>query len=124
MLLYVRKSPSKHTSGTKNGLDTQLGYEGKIKYTSFSYREAIGRSIYLMIFRSPDLSFLVGNLARSCENPSNKHGSSLKRLIRYVNRTVKCLFVMTVPFKFKWMILVLRTGLEIFITEIQQLGTC
>ena len=53
------------------------------------YREAIGSLMYLMIGSRPDIAFAVGKLSRFCESPKWKHWLAVKRVLRYVNGTLK-----------------------------------
>ena len=52
------------------------------------YREAIGSVMYLMTGTRPDLAFAIGQLARNVEQPADGHWKALKRVFRYVIRTI------------------------------------
>mmetsp|Transcript_40744 Transcript_40744/g.83342 ORF Transcript_40744/g.83342 Transcript_40744/m.83342 type:complete len:410 (-) Transcript_40744:207-1436(-) len=49
------------------------------------YREQLGCLQYLASMTRPDLSYIVGQLARYMQNPGTQHVVALKRVFRYVN---------------------------------------
>lgn len=54
---------------------------------SFPYREAVGSIMYAAITIRPDISFIAGQLAQHCENPSPAHWKGAKRVLRYLAGT-------------------------------------
>eukprot|EP00253_Pinus_taeda_P015456 PITA_15456 len=52
------------------------------------YRQLVGKLLYLTHTR-PDLSFVVGLVARFMQNPSESHWKAAKRILRYVRGTVQ-----------------------------------
>ena len=54
----------------------------------FPYRELIGSLIYLAILTPPDISYAVGVLSRSLENPTTEHINTAKRVLRYLKGTI------------------------------------
>lgn len=63
---------------------------GKVseKETSFSYRQAVGSLIYLMLGSRPDLAYSVGFLSKTLQNLSVKDVARLKRVFCYIARTI------------------------------------
>lgn len=55
--------------------------------TNCPYRQAIGCLMFLMVGTRPDLSFTVGRLAQSCEQPRQSDWNAVKRVLRYVQGT-------------------------------------
>ena len=53
----------------------------------FSYREAIGSLMFLMVGTRPDIAFAVSTAAKFCENPLPSHFNAVKRIFRYLNGT-------------------------------------
>ena len=51
------------------------------------YRQLVGKLLYLTHTR-PDLSFVVGLVARFMQNPRESHWKAAKRILRYVRGTV------------------------------------
>ena len=79
--------PLEETKSIEDRLEWESDQEDHA--TNMPYREAIGSLMYLMIGSRPDLAFAVGKLARFCENPKLKHWMAIKRVLRYVNGTLK-----------------------------------
>eukprot|EP00253_Pinus_taeda_P002725 PITA_02725 len=52
------------------------------------YRQLVGKLLYLTHTR-PDLSFVVGLVARFIQNPRESHWKAAKRILRYVRGTVQ-----------------------------------
>jgi len=52
------------------------------------YRQLVGKLLYLTHTR-PDLSFVVGLIARFMQNPHESHWKAGKRILRYVRGTVQ-----------------------------------
>lgn len=76
--------------------------EGKVKLTkgmaprsdqertqmsSVPYREAVGSLMYAAVSSRPDISFIVGKLAKFVENPGPGHWQAAKRVFRYLKGT-------------------------------------
>ena len=53
------------------------------------YRELIGCLMYLMIGTRPDIAFAVGKLAQAVEKPQSTHWVAAKRVLRYIQGTIK-----------------------------------
>lgn len=53
------------------------------------YREAIGSLMYLMVGTRPDIAFAVSKLAKYVENPTVTQWKAVKRLLRYVIKTME-----------------------------------
>jgi len=53
------------------------------------YRQIIGSLMYLAVGTRPDIAFAVSNLSQFLENPSTKHWKVAKRVLRYLQGTVK-----------------------------------
>ena len=59
---------------------------------STQYQCAVGSLMYLNSTRTrtrPDITFAVGNVARYCSKPTNKHYSAVKRIFRYLKGTLR-----------------------------------
>ena len=52
------------------------------------YQAAIGSLIYLMLGTRPDLSYLVNKLAQYCANLIERHWKGIKRILRFIKRTI------------------------------------
>ena len=52
------------------------------------YRSIIGALIHLSVCKRPDISFAVCALARHIQEPTIRHQSLLKRILRYISGTV------------------------------------
>jgi len=51
------------------------------------YQRAVGSLMYLMLCTRPDIAYAVSQLSRFAANPSEKHHTALKRLLRYLKGT-------------------------------------
>ena len=58
------------------------------KTSDFPYRSAVGALLYVARGTRFDISYAVGVLSRSLENPTPKDISCLKRVIRYLNGSI------------------------------------
>jgi Reverse transcriptase (RNA-dependent DNA polymerase) len=54
---------------------------------SFPYREAVGALMYLMVGTRPDISFAVGVVSRTLDNPSSEDWSKVQRIMKYLRGT-------------------------------------
>lgn len=54
----------------------------------FPYREAIGSLMFLVQLTRPDLTYIVSFLSRFLTCPSNEHWCTVKRIFRYLRRTM------------------------------------
>lgn len=54
--------------------------------TSFPFREAVGRLLYLVVTR-PDISFAVGQVARFVESHNSTHVKAVRQIISYIKGT-------------------------------------
>jgi hypothetical protein len=55
----------------------------------YPYREAIGGLMYLSNCSRPDIAFATNLLARFCQEPTKRHWSGIKHLLRYLAGTIK-----------------------------------
>jgi len=62
-------------------------HEGKDLEDATMYRQLVGTLIYLTLTR-PDISFAVGVMSRYMQNPKKPHLEAVRRILRYVNRTL------------------------------------
>lgn len=60
---------------------------GELLYTPSDYRAAVGGLQYLTITR-PDVTFVVNRLSQYMHKPRSHHWVALKRLLRYLCRTL------------------------------------
>lgn len=60
---------------------------GKELEDASMYRKIMGSLIYLTLTR-PDLAFAIGVLSRFMQNPRRPHLDAVRRVLRYVNRTL------------------------------------
>ena len=52
------------------------------------YQAAIGSLVYASIATRPDLSSSAGALSQFMSNPGKEHWSAVKRVLRYIKRTI------------------------------------
>ncbi|KAK2579959.1 hypothetical protein KPH14_007639 [Odynerus spinipes] len=63
-------------------------YTGQsVKKSRFPYREAVGCLNYLATVSRPDISYVVGTLARYSNNPHEVHWKAVKRVMQYLKYT-------------------------------------
>lgn len=73
--------------------DTLIENENDSADKCFTYREAVGALMYLMLGSRPDLSFSVSVLSRHLENPLKSDWIKAKRVFKYIRGTIdKCIF--------------------------------
>ena len=51
------------------------------------YQSAVGSLLYLSVGTRPDISYAVGNVAKFSSQPTNRHWSGVKRIMRYLRDT-------------------------------------
>ena len=54
---------------------------------TFPFREAVGRVMYAMTCKRPDIAFAVGTVARHLDRPTAALDSAVKRILRYLKGT-------------------------------------
>jgi hypothetical protein len=52
------------------------------------YRGTIGYLFYLSLITQPDMSFCVGLLSRSMEEPTKRHKQAVERIYAYINNSI------------------------------------
>ena len=53
------------------------------------YQAVVGSLLYLSTKTRPDIAYAVGRVARFCANPTKEHWTAVKRILRYLNGTIK-----------------------------------
>lgn len=53
------------------------------------YAKAIGNPIYALKCTRLDIPYAVGKLSRYTNNPSDKHWHAIRRVLRYLKKTIK-----------------------------------
>ena len=53
------------------------------------YQAVVGSLLYLSTKTRPDIVYAVGSVARFCANPTKEHWTAVKRILRYLNGTIK-----------------------------------
>ena len=53
------------------------------------YQAVVGSLLYLSTKTRPDIAYAVGSVARFCANPTKEHWTAVKRILRYLNGTIK-----------------------------------
>jgi hypothetical protein len=61
--------------------------DSETEVTKFPYRAAVGALMYLMTGTRPDISYAVGVVSRTLENPTRNDVSKVKRILRYLKGT-------------------------------------
>lgn len=56
--------------------------------TNFPYREAVGALMFLSTVSRPDISYSLNIVSRYLNNPSKDHVNAVKRIIRYLIKTL------------------------------------
>jgi hypothetical protein len=70
--------------------------DGQERKNEFHYRSVIGQLNYLAATTRPDIQFAVHQCARFCEQPKMSHEKAVKRIVRYLRRTMDKGLMMTV----------------------------
>lgn len=61
--------------------------ERTVSVEQFDYRAVVGALMYLVTCTRPDLAFVVGQLSRFVDEPSEQHVGVLKKVLRYLITT-------------------------------------
>lgn len=61
--------------------------EDDVMFDKGVYQSAVGSLLYLSTGTRPDIAFAVGNVARFSANPTNRHWTGIKRILRYLKGT-------------------------------------
>ena len=69
---------------TVNDVDTAKHEQTPAHGKLFPYRELIGSLMYLATCTSLDLAYVVGQLIRYVQKPTQQHIGAAKRVLRYV----------------------------------------
>ncbi|KAE9333149.1 hypothetical protein PF008_g14597 [Phytophthora fragariae] len=79
-----------HSVGNPMEINARLvpPIEGEESDTSFPYREAIGMIVYLATSTRLDLVYALGQLSLFVANPAGKDVGAVKRVLRYIARTL------------------------------------
>ncbi|CAM8900586.1 unnamed protein product [Rhodiola kirilowii] len=56
--------------------------------SQLEYSQVIGCLMYPMMSTRPDIAYSVGKLSRYTSNPSNLHWEAIKRVLKYLKRTM------------------------------------
>ena len=75
---YCKPTPSPFQSGVKLSVSCTSP-----EVDATLYRQLVGKLLYLTHTR-PDLSFVVGLVARFMQNPRESHWKAAKRILRYI----------------------------------------
>lgn len=67
---------------------SELKEEEAITEKRFPYREAVGCLNYIAQISRPDIAYIVGNLARFANNPSETHWRAAKQVMKYLKGTI------------------------------------
>ncbi|KAI0995304.1 hypothetical protein K3495_g12878, partial [Podosphaera aphanis] len=59
-----------------------------IRIEANQYQQVIGSLMFAMILTRPDISYALGKLSQHMSDPCERHGSALKKLMRYLNSTI------------------------------------
>jgi hypothetical protein len=62
--------------------------EKKAEMAKVPYCKLVGKLLYLAVTMHPDISYAVGILCYSVENPSHEHWGAAKHLLQYLKGTV------------------------------------
>jgi len=77
------------TSPVNNSVKlSELKDEEGVTEKRFPYREAVGCLNYIVQISRPDISYVVSNLARFSNNPSEMHWRAAKHVMKYLKGTV------------------------------------
>ena len=61
--------------------------EDDVMFDKGVYQSAVGSLLYLSTGTRPDIAFAVGNVARFSANPTKRHWTGVKRILRYLKGT-------------------------------------
>ncbi|CAA0814778.1 cysteine-rich RLK (RECEPTOR-like protein kinase) 8, partial [Striga hermonthica] len=57
------------------------------------YASAVGSLIYAMLCTRPDISYVIGMVARYQSNPGREHWAAVKHILKYLRRTKEYMLV-------------------------------
>ena len=63
--------------------------EDEKMFNEEAYQLAVGCFLYLSTKTQPDISYVVGNVARFITKPNSEHWTVVKGIMRYLNRIIK-----------------------------------
>ncbi|BET01094.1 Reverse transcriptase (RNA-dependent DNA polymerase) [Nesidiocoris tenuis] len=91
---YTKKILEKFGMNGCRSISTPMVKDGKIeenqaKVSDFPYRQIIGALMYLMVGTRPDISYALGVVSRSLENPSATDILRVKRILRYLKGSIE-----------------------------------
>lgn len=66
-----------------------VGSLEQFEMSKIPYRECVGRLIYLTRTTRPDIAFAVSVVCRYMQNPGRRHWNAVKRILRYLKKTVE-----------------------------------
>ena len=93
--LYVEKVLTRFGMQDANPISTPVdpstkltkAAEGDEKFDQSVYQSAVGCLLYLSTGTRPDIAFAVGNVAKFSSDPTRKHWTAVKRILRYLKGT-------------------------------------
>ena len=90
--LYVEKVLTRFGMQDANPISTPVDPSTKLAKAAesdekFVYQSAVGCSLYLSTGTRPDIAFAVGNVAKFSSDPTRKHWTAVKRILRYLKGT-------------------------------------
>lgn len=91
---YIRKIIEKFNMAVAKPLSASadmgvmLTKSGEDDGSKFPYRQAVGSLMYAATVSRLDISYAVGEVSRFLEKPSSEHILAVKRIIRYLKRTI------------------------------------
>lgn len=84
-----KRSKSREVSTPMDGYhDIQPATDKDERIDQTWYREVIGSLMYAMVYTRPDIAFALGRLSQFMQDPAKQHERGLKRLMRYLRRTI------------------------------------
>ena len=75
------------------GMKLTLNMGDDFETGNLPYREVVWSLMYLMQGRRPDLAAAVAIVSRFCHKPGKAHWATVKRILRYVARTIEKVIV-------------------------------
>ena len=77
----------KHDTPASNTKVLDKDPDGKPRQQNWNYQSAVGCLSYLQAMIRPDITFLVQQCARFCNDPKQDHEEAVKRICRYLLKT-------------------------------------